>query len=119
MSNDSPLSRRGEMFRRALEIVSDVFQIERAIVLGKSRHATNVLARQTIHYLLYRAGYGSLKMVGRRVGDRDHSTVIHSMKAIERILEIRDVKEVVLVEETIDRFVQEFGFVTTKEEVAA
>lgn len=54
---------------------------------GESRLRRFVECRQMICYLLRKETNLSLKQIARRIGDRDHSTVIYSVKNMTALLE--------------------------------
>ena len=64
--------------------VSDVFNIKEKDIVGKSRKAEIVEARQTAMYLCRCLIGDSLSNTGVYFGGRDHTTVIHAMQAIEK-----------------------------------
>ncbi|MBM4436967.1 MAG: chromosomal replication initiator protein DnaA, partial [Actinobacteria bacterium] len=49
-----------------------------------------VLARQVGMYLLRLDGGQTLLEIGRALGDRDHTTVLHGVNKIERRLQLDD-----------------------------
>lgn len=53
-------------------------------LLSKSRRQTIVQARQLAMYLSHKYTDLSLSQIGRRIGGRDHSTVLHSCAQVER-----------------------------------
>ena len=62
---------------RILEEVSRQYKVATADLLGRSRSKTIALARQVAMYLLIYELELSPTQVGRLLGNRDHSTVIH------------------------------------------
>ncbi|HXR31956.1 MAG TPA: chromosomal replication initiator protein DnaA [Solirubrobacterales bacterium] len=65
------------------ERVSTTFGISRAELVGSTRAATPVRARQVAIYLTRELTDLSLPQIGRLYGGRDHSTVINSIKRVE------------------------------------
>ena len=63
--------------------VSTAFGISRAELIGTTRAATPVRARQVAIYLTRELTDLSLPQIGRLYGGRDHSTVINSIRRIE------------------------------------
>ena len=53
----------------------------------KTRKRNIVMARQLSMYLAKNLTNQSLKVIGEYFGGRDHSTVIHSCKAVQDLLE--------------------------------
>ena len=84
-----------------LKVVCAYYNVDRNMVLGRSRKRDVTLARQLSMYLIKEYTSEALKAIGRRIGDRDHSTVIYSCKAISNLLdtdlrmqkEMEDIKE--------------------------
>lgn len=62
--------------------VSKYFSISKKDLLGESRTTTIVLPRQILMYLLRTHLRLPLEEVGRLVGGRDHTTVMHAVKKI-------------------------------------
>ena len=46
-----------------------------------------VEARQLCHFIAKNNSWGTLALIGRRFGDKDHATVLHSSKTISDLLE--------------------------------
>ena len=63
--------------------VSTAFGISRAELVGSTRSATPLRARQVAIYLTREMTDLSLPQIGRLYGGRDHSTVINSLKRVE------------------------------------
>jgi chromosomal replication initiation ATPase DnaA len=58
-----------------------------AEVLGKTRKHNVVVARQEVCWRLYKERKLSLPRIGRLVGNRDHTTVLHSVRQHQSRLE--------------------------------
>ncbi|HVO53742.1 MAG TPA: chromosomal replication initiator protein DnaA [Solirubrobacterales bacterium] len=67
--------------------VAQRFGISRAELVGSSRAATPLRARQVAIYLTREVTDLSLPQIGRLYGGRDHSTVINSLRRLEASLE--------------------------------
>ena len=74
--------------------VASHFKFQEDDLIGSSRRSNIVLARQILIYLL-RKDFGlPLVRIGILVGGRDHSTIIHSIEKMERIVETKqDLKD--------------------------
>lgn len=59
-------------------------------VISKSRKNELVMARQLLIYALHRYTYLTHKELGKRVGRRDHTTVIHSLTTVKEYLSVKD-----------------------------
>jgi chromosomal replication initiator protein len=63
--------------------VAERFGISRAELVGTSRAATPLRARQVAIYLTRELTDLSLPQIGRLYGGRDHSTVLNSLRRLE------------------------------------
>jgi chromosomal replication initiator protein len=66
------------------KLISEHFNITRDLISGESRRKEVALARHIAIYLSKQFTASSLKTIGLHFSGRDHSTVIHSIKYIER-----------------------------------
>ncbi|WP_276483594.1 helix-turn-helix domain-containing protein [Paraflavitalea pollutisoli] len=62
---------------QVVEIVSHVTDITEEELVGKKRKRAIVAARQLIAYFSYEARITTWKMIGERLGGRDHTTAYH------------------------------------------
>ncbi len=70
-----------------LRIVSRHYSVSKADILSQRRHRSVVWPRQIGMYLAKQLTSRSLPEIGRRFGDRDHTTVLHAIRKIDRELE--------------------------------
>ena len=70
-----------------LKIVSRHYAVTRADIVSQRRHRSVVWPRQIGMYLAKQLTSRSLPEIGRRFGDRDHTTVLHAIRKIDRELE--------------------------------
>ncbi len=84
----------GDLFRghhqaisptRILQVVSSIFEVKPEVLISKKRTKAIALPRQIAMYFMRTHTSLSLAEIGRKVGDRDHSTVIHAVDKIERM----------------------------------
>ena len=68
------------------EIVADHFEVSIADMKSKSRKKENVYPRQLAMFLAKEYTDLPLKSIGYHFGGRDHSTVIHSIQAINELM---------------------------------
>jgi chromosomal replication initiator protein len=68
------------------ERVAETFCISRAELIGTSRAATPLRARQVAIFLTREMTDLSLPQIGRLYGGRDHSTVLNSLRRVESSL---------------------------------
>lgn len=66
-----------------LKIVSRHFGVSRGDILSQRRHRSVVWPRQIGMYLAKQLTSRSLPEIGRRFGNRDHTTVLHAIRKIE------------------------------------
>ena len=71
-----------------LQVVSKVFGIEQARLLGRERSRVVALPRQVAMYILREDGNMSLPQIGKAFGGRDHTTVMHACNKISGLIEI-------------------------------
>jgi chromosomal replication initiator protein len=71
-----------------LDTVCNHFNVTTSAVNGKSRKRDLVVARQVSMYLAQKYTKMPVSRIGKLVGNRDHSTVIHSCSQIEKRLKV-------------------------------
>ena len=71
-------------FVQILSYVAKKYNINKKKILGKTRGQETVAARQIVMFLTRSLTNLSLKNIGRELGGRDHSTVIHSCNLVEK-----------------------------------
>lgn len=70
------------------DMVAEYFSVEVDKVLEQGRGTKEVAhARQVAMFLMKELTSASLKTIGKRFGDRDHSTVVHAIKTIEKAMQ--------------------------------
>jgi chromosomal replication initiator protein len=69
-----------------LRIVSRHYGVSKGDLLSQRRHRSVVWPRQIGMYLSKQMTARSLPEIGRRFGNRDHTTVLHAIRKIENIL---------------------------------
>ena len=67
-----------------LKVISRHYGVTRGDILSERRNRSIVLPRQVGMYLAKRLTARSLPEIGRRFGGRDHTTVLHAIRKIER-----------------------------------
>lgn len=68
-------------------IVCDHFSLPLEILLSKSRKREIVQARQIAMYLAKYHTRESLQNIGRKIGQRDHATVLHACKTVSNLMD--------------------------------
>ena len=66
-----------------LKVISRHFGVSRSDILSQRRHRSVVWPRQIGMYLAKQLTSRSLPEIGRRFGNRDHTTVLHAIRKIE------------------------------------
>ncbi len=70
--------------------VADHFNLEVELVKSTTRRRQVVLARQISMFLVKQHTNNSLKKIGQLFGNRDHSTVIYSLRTVEDLMDTND-----------------------------
>ncbi len=74
---------RGPTIDEIIQAVCDYFDVRRTDLLGKRRHQSISLPRQTCMALARRHTRHSFEEIGASIGGRDHTTVMHAVKTID------------------------------------
>ena len=69
-----------------LRVVSRHYGVSRGDLLSERRHRSVVWPRQIGMYLAKQLTARSLPEIGRRFGGRDHTTVLHAIRKIDKLL---------------------------------
>jgi len=69
-----------------IEEVSKFYSIDADAIRGQGRTKDTALARQIAMYQIRRMTNLSLKEIGREFDNRDHSTVMHSIERVEKLM---------------------------------
>ena len=77
------------------------YQIGTSDIKSSRRFDRVVRPRQIAMYLCRKLTTGSFPHIGRHVGDRDHSTVVHAVKTIERLMCDQWVKDMAAIMEMV------------------
>lgn len=67
--------------------VADKFHIPFNDILSRRHDRAAVLPRHVAIYVLKSISLMSLPEIGRRFGDRDHTTILHALRKIEKMIE--------------------------------
>ena len=78
---------REEQINNAFVFVEKKFGISRTQIESKSRKSERCCARYVLAYILYNKVKLTLSETGRLIGGRDHSTISHSLDALELIMD--------------------------------
>lgn len=69
------------------QLVADYFKLDIEELHAKSRKRPLVIARQLSMYLAKNYTKDTLKDIGRNFGNRDHSTVLHSLRQVQNMMD--------------------------------
>ena len=72
---------------KIIEIVAEFFNLTKEDILNEKRTKNVSLARQVVMYFLRHYLNLPLKQIGKILGGKDHSTVIHGIEKIEGLIE--------------------------------
>jgi chromosomal replication initiation ATPase DnaA len=75
---------------RIVKAILEVLGVEESMMLSKSRKRDSVFARQVVAYFLRENTQLTLRDIGLMLGDRDHTTVIHSIQTIRDQVAVDD-----------------------------
>ena len=82
--------------QQVIKNVATIMKIKEKDIVGKGRSMEIALARQISMYISKKMISTSLANIGKQVGKRDHSTVIHACKTIEnKMKEDNSIKELI------------------------
>jgi chromosomal replication initiator protein len=85
LADGSGIGRRGAVSRSdVIDAVVRTFAIDRQLLAGRTRTKEVVLPRQVAMFLLRSETDASLLEIGAELGGRDHTTVLHGIRQIER-----------------------------------
>jgi len=81
---DEPRTNVGEStIQHIIDVVTDYYDIRLADLQSKHRQKSIALPRQVCMYLARQCTRHSLEEIGGFFGGRDHTTVMHSIRAVE------------------------------------
>lgn len=75
---------------RILSVVAEHYNVSVADLLGNKRSSKIVLPRQISMYLCREMTQLQLKLIGKCIGNRDHTTVMHGIEKIEKEIQNSD-----------------------------
>ena len=82
----TPPKKRGVSAKKIIEVVADFYNVSPEDLLKQSRKKEYVNPRQIAMYIIRRELETSLPSIGEFFGGRDHTTVIHAIDKVERII---------------------------------
>ena len=99
----TPPKKRGVSAKKIIEVVADFYNVRPEDLLKQSRKKEYVHPRQIGMYIIRKELETSLPSIGDLFGGRDHTTVIHAIDKIERIIKEKTVlkQEIDLIKDRI------------------
>ncbi|MBI4363475.1 MAG: chromosomal replication initiator protein DnaA [Candidatus Doudnabacteria bacterium] len=85
----TPPKKRGVSAKKIIEVVADFYNVTIEDLLKQSRKKEYVHPRQIAMFIIRKELETSLPSIGEFFGGRDHTTVIHAIDKIERIIKER------------------------------
>ncbi|MDP4000989.1 MAG: chromosomal replication initiator protein DnaA [bacterium] len=82
----TPPKKRGVSPKKIIEVVADFYNVTPEDLLKQSRKREYVNPRQIAMYIIRKELETSLPSIGEFFGGRDHTTVIHAVDKIERLI---------------------------------
>ena len=81
---DDPSSHSAVTIDQLIDMVSDYYMVPKSDVMGASRSREYMVPRQIIMYLAKTKLRMSLVKIGQNFGNRNHTTVMHAIKKIQK-----------------------------------
>lgn len=99
-----------QQFDKAMDLVCKHFSVKKQDVIGPSRFANLVRARQFFCKLIYsdKENVFSLTRIGTYLGDRDHSTIINSLEKFDIFYDCEDAYKK-QYDDLEKKYIEEFG----------
>ncbi len=86
----TPPRKRGVSAKKIIEVVADFYNVSPEDLLKQSRKKEYVNPRQIAMFIIRKELETSLPSIGEFFGGRDHTTVIHAIDKIERVIKERN-----------------------------
>jgi Bacterial dnaA protein helix-turn-helix len=88
---------------RVLEVAADHFRIPLRDLTSHSRPQPLVRRRQIAMYVARETTARSLPFIGKKIGGRDHTTVLHGVRLVKGLIEAGDAETIAAVDQIIER----------------
>lgn len=75
---------------KVMDAVCKVYMVEKDDILGSNRKAAVAEARQVCFWIMKQELGMSFPMIGKSFGGRDHSTIIHGVKKLQKMIDNRE-----------------------------
>lgn len=90
ISKLSALTKRSTSYERIMEVVTQFYNIDQDQLLVATRRKEAAFPRQVVMYFLRKELNYSFPDIGRKLGGKDHSTIMYACKKIEDLIENSD-----------------------------
>ena len=97
-----------------IDCVCEYFDTTHEVLRKPNRTRERVIARQLICYFVRKYTQKTLFEVGQLIGNRDHTTVIHSINTVNDFLDIKDRKFIKMIFDIEQLFVEKRKYATNK-----
>ncbi|MBZ9572733.1 chromosomal replication initiator protein DnaA [Patescibacteria group bacterium] len=77
-------------FKKIIQVVSNLYDLQEKDLLSSARRKEIVRPRQIVMYLLREELHASYPSIGRKLGGKDHTTVIYAWEKIDKELKNND-----------------------------
>jgi chromosomal replication initiation ATPase DnaA len=91
------------LVRRAIKATAEHFGTSPDVLVSARRTRPLVRWRQVAMYVAREMTGRSLPFIGKKIGDRDHTTILHGVRAVESLLDAGDVATTVAVQLITER----------------
>jgi hypothetical protein len=89
--------------RRVVEVTAEHFRTSVSELLSHRRPQPLCRRRQVAMYVARKMTGHSLPFIGRRMGGRDHTTILHGVRVVKGLLEAGDGETIAAVDQIIER----------------
>lgn len=86
----SALNKKTTSFERIVEIVTQFYSIDPTVLLSQTRRKDTSFPRQIVMYLLRNELGYSFPTIGKKLGGKDHSTIMYACKKIDTMTKTSD-----------------------------
>jgi hypothetical protein len=89
--------------RRVLEVAADHFRIPLRDLTSHSRTQPLVRRRQIAMYVARETTGRSLPFIGKKIGGRDHTTILHGVNVVKGLIEAGDAETIAAVDQIVEQ----------------
>jgi Bacterial dnaA protein helix-turn-helix len=89
--------------RRVVEVTAEHFRTSVSELLSHRRPQPLCRRRQVAMYVARKMTGHSLPFIGRRMGGRDHTTILHGARVVKGLIEAGDTETIAAVDQIIER----------------